>query len=570
MDRLKQLAIGIATVLSVMAHAQNNKVAAGTKVPTTQTYETVFVHTNATTFVIGETLYCKIYVRNRADYSPSAVSRIAYIALVDHSRKSVFTQKVMLEQGVGQGDFFIPTTLKTGNYKLLAYTRWTQNQPDFAYAVDLSIVNPFQPLDKNGIVSASAPDTLATTNEYLSVATDKKGYGSREKVMLNIKALQQKAKGNFSLSVRKIDALPAKNQSGAVAFLLAESKKDKGTFLLNHVPELRGELLSGSIRSKKGNQDLNRKTVALSITGKSFAVKIAETDRQGRFSFVLDPKPNLSQMTVQVMDDARQDFEIFIDPAAQPDWSSLVFEPESAINPALQPTIESRSVASQVENAYYAQKKDSLVLTGQSEPFFGSIQKEYVLDDYTRFPSVKETITEVLKEVYFVKKEGKYSINLRNYVTNNEALGSPLLLVDGLVIQDASELFEYNPENIYKVSIVNQPYVYGPKTFSGVINIATKNQDYQTTASGDFIKKIESSRPLNSKFYFRPDYALNANKRIPDYRYQLFWEPALTLENTNTELAFYTSDIPGKFEIVLEGFTDQGLPVSVKDFFEVK
>jgi hypothetical protein len=33
-----------------------------------------------------------------------------------------------------------------------------------------------------------------------------------------------------------------------------------------------------------------------------------------------------------------------------------------------------------------------------------SIQKEYVLDDYTRFPSMKETITEVLKEMYFTKK----------------------------------------------------------------------------------------------------------------------------------------------------------------------
>jgi hypothetical protein len=43
-----------------------------------------------------------------------------------------------------------------------------------------------------------------------------------------------------------------------------------------------------------------------------------------------------------------------------------------------------------------------------------------------------------------------------------------------------------------------------PKTFSGVINIETKNQDYQTAANGDFIKKIESQRPPNRKFYFGP------------------------------------------------------------------
>ncbi len=570
MDRLKQLAIGIAMVVSVVANAQKSKAATVTTAATTQTREIIFVHTNTTTFVIGETLYCKIYARNRADYTPSEVSRIAYIALVDNSHKSVFKQKVALEHGVGQGDFFIPTTLKTGNYKLLAYTRWTQNQSDFAYAVDLSIVNPFQPLDKNGIVSIAARDTIAVTNDWFTISPNKKSYEPREKVVLNIKTLQQTAKGNFSLSVRKIDNLPVKNQPGAVTFLSVESKKDKGSFLLNHVPELRGELLSGSITSKKGNQDLNHKAVALSITGKSFAVKIAETDRQGKFSFVLDPKPNLGQMTIQVMDDARQDFSIQVDEAPQPDWSTLQFEPEFPLDPGLQPAIESRAVASQVENAYYAQKKDSITENAQSEPFFGSIQKEYVLDDYTRFPSMKETITEVLQELYFIKKDGKYTVNLRNYATNNEGFGYPLLLVDGLVIQDANELFDYNPENIYKVSIVNQPYVYGPKTFSGVINIGTKNQDYQTAAKGDFIKKIDSQRPLNRKFYFRPDYALKADTRIPDYRYQLLWEPSLTLEPSNTELAFYTSDLTGKFEIVLEGFTDKGLPVSIKEFIEVK
>lgn len=570
MDRLKKLAIGIALAVSVMANAQNSIALATSKAISTQTRETVFVHANRTTFVIGETLYCKIYALNRADYTPSEVSRIAYIALVDNSRKSVFKQKVALEHGVGQGDFFIPTTLKTGNYKLLAYTRWTQNQSDFAYAIDLSIINPFQPLNKSGIVSSLAKDTLRKTSDWLSVSFNKQTYGLREKVILNIQALQMGIKGNFSLSVRKVDALPAKDTPDAVAFLLGETKKDKSTFLLNHIPELRGELLSGSIKSKKGLLDLNHKTVALSITGKSFAVKIAETDRQGRFSFVLDPKPNLGQMTIQVMDDARQDFSIQVDEAPQPDWSFLQFESEFPLDPRLQPAIESRAVASQVENAYYTQKKDSIAGNAQSEPFFGSIQKEYVLDDYTRFPSIKETITEVLQELYFTKKDGKYTINLRNYASNNEGFGYPLLLVDGLVIQDANELFDYNPENIYKVSIVNQPYVYGPKTFSGVINIATKNQDYQTAAKGDFIKKTDSQRPLNRKFYFRPDYALKADTRIPDYRYQLLWEPSLTLETTNTELAFYTSDLTGKFEIVLEGFTDKGLPVSVKEFIEVK
>jgi hypothetical protein len=67
---------------------------------------------NATTFVIGETLYYKIYTRSRTDYSPSAVSRIAYIALVDNSHKKYVYTKRALEQGVGQGDFLSPPRSK--------------------------------------------------------------------------------------------------------------------------------------------------------------------------------------------------------------------------------------------------------------------------------------------------------------------------------------------------------------------------------------------------------------------------------------------------------------------------
>lgn len=537
---------------------------------TTETRETIFLHTNSTTFITGETLYCKTYCLNPDNYSPSLISRIAYIELVDNTKKTVFTQKLHLENGMGRGDFFIPTTLKTGNYKLVAYTQWMRNLPEFANVLTISVVNPFQPLEKNGIVADANVSSNVLSSVSFALTTDKKTYPQRDKVRLNIKALQQNGKGNYSVSVRKTDALPTKNPPNATAFHLAESKKDRSYPSLTHLPELRGELLSGKIISKKGSKDLNHKTVALSIIGKTFAVKIAETDKEGRFTFILDREPNLSEIVVQLIDDKRFDYAITIDEHDKPDWSTLKFDPEAALNPALKTEIEVRSVASQIENAYYEQKKDSIAQAQQSDAFFHSNEKEYVLDDYTRFPTMKETITEVLNELYFTRKDGKYAINLRNYVTNNEGFGYPLLLVDGLVIQDANELFDYNPENIYKFSIINEPYVLGPKTFSGVINISTKNQDYQTKAKGDFIKKIETQRPLDRKFYFSPNYTQQAKPRIPDYRYQLLWEPTLTLEKMESEISFYTSDVPGKFEIVLEGFTHKGLPVSVKEFIEVK
>ncbi|HJY14314.1 MAG TPA: hypothetical protein VJ304_16075, partial [Flavobacterium sp.] len=91
--------------------------------------ESVYVHANASTFVTGETLLYKIYCLKSSDKTPSIISKIAYVELVDSNKKSVFKTKIALENSYGQGDYFIPTTLKTGNYKLIGYTDWMLNKP---------------------------------------------------------------------------------------------------------------------------------------------------------------------------------------------------------------------------------------------------------------------------------------------------------------------------------------------------------------------------------------------------------------------------------------------------------
>ncbi len=111
--------------------------------------ETLFLHTNTTVFVTGETLQYKLYSLKPAVFVTSPVSQIAYVELIDEDLKRIFIQKLNLENGIGQGDFFVPTTLKTGNYKLIAYTYWMLNKPvTELYQLDLSIINPFQKNEK--------------------------------------------------------------------------------------------------------------------------------------------------------------------------------------------------------------------------------------------------------------------------------------------------------------------------------------------------------------------------------------------------------------------------------------
>lgn len=574
MDRLKHiLTLLLLTINTLFVVAQDNSANA----------ETIYMHTNSSTFISGESLYYKLYVINPSSHTSSWISKIAYVAIIDGNHKIIYKSKIDIENGKGQGDYFIPTTIATGNYKLIAYTQWMLNVSLSNFIqTDLLIINPFQsiPEDKGAIKNAVATANVDSETQnravfqnenatILSLETNKEIYSTREKVTLKINALSQNiGKGNYSLSLRKRDDLPHQPTLKVSEIVNSNFENSNPSKLL---PEVRGELVTGFITSKTPNKDVNNKTIALSIPGKSFAFKVVKTNAEGKFIFILDQEPNSSNAIVQVMEDDRKDYLLQLDESIKLDFSSVKIAPVTTLNPDLKKIIEEHAVANQIENAYYEKKKDSLISQKKEASFFHSIEKEYRLDDYTRFPTLKEVITEIVTEMYYRKIGDTYSIHLRDLDTNAESFGSCLVLVDGLLIQDVNELFNYNMELVDKVDLINHSYVYGPKLFGGVVNFVTKNSDFETKPYGDFIKKVTLERPLPEKKYFNPEYTTtSALERIPDYRYQLLWNPEVNIENQIETITLYTSDISGAFEIVLQGFSEKGTLITITKTIEVK
>jgi hypothetical protein len=561
------------------------------KSTTTSTAEKIFVHTNATTFVTGETLYYKLYCLNPSDNTLSTVSKIAYVELVEGNKQNVFTHKLYLDKGTNQGDFFVPTTLQTGNYKLIAYTNWMLNKSELEiFQLDISIINPFQISERNN----SNPETNTITlekdkltdnnhfvtenpiqNKNFSLELNKKIFSNREQIALQIKPLTETPeKGNYSLSVRKLDDLPRRPQLNAREYINMPIKATRSSQTNEKemiLPELRGEMITGSIVSKKESNDVQNKTIALSIPGKSYAFKLANTNQSGKFIFNLDKAYYNSNVIIQVLGDDREDYIVKLNKSNSIDYSVLPIQNNLGLTSEIKNSLQERSIASQIENAYYDKKTDSIARVTPTNSFFNSLGKEYILDNFTRFPTLKETITEVVFEMYFREKNNTYTLGVRNYSSDKEISEPTLVLIDGLLIQNINELFDYKTDNIYKINIVPGGYYLGSKLFNGIISFTTKNNDFISKSTGDYILKADIPRPLIKKEYYTPDYTDKAKyDRIPDYRYQLIWMPELTLENKENSISFFTSDVSGKFEITLEGFTDKGVPVSLKEIIEVE
>lgn len=105
--------------------------------------EAVFVHLSSSFLITGETLHYSAQVVSQSTGKPSLLSQILYVELVGALNETLFQHKVVLSDGKGFGQFFVSSLIPTGQYRLIAYTRWMKNFGD-VFQAPLTLVNPYE------------------------------------------------------------------------------------------------------------------------------------------------------------------------------------------------------------------------------------------------------------------------------------------------------------------------------------------------------------------------------------------------------------------------------------------
>src|SRR5262245_60088760 len=78
--------------------------------------EKIAVHVNTDFLVTGETLYYSIYCLEEGSNRFSTLSKLVYVELIGENESPLLQAKIALQDGRGAGDFFLPSTLPSGNY----------------------------------------------------------------------------------------------------------------------------------------------------------------------------------------------------------------------------------------------------------------------------------------------------------------------------------------------------------------------------------------------------------------------------------------------------------------------
>ena len=100
--------------------------------------ERVYLQTDKQFYLSGELVWMK-FIATDLDQRLSDVSKVGYVELLD-SASAVVQARLVLEKGVGDGCLQLPSTLPTGNYRLVAYTRYMRNEGNIHTWSDIGVI----------------------------------------------------------------------------------------------------------------------------------------------------------------------------------------------------------------------------------------------------------------------------------------------------------------------------------------------------------------------------------------------------------------------------------------------
>ena len=545
--------------------------------------EQVYVHANSNLVFVGEYLYYTIYCLKDNTGELSDVSKIAYLKLINQDKEVVLNHKIKLTEGIGDSNFFIPSSIPSGNYKLIAYTQWMLNNGrNYFYSEDVTILNPYtsdQAVFRNeskvdSVYFRSKSDKQASKAfsgmAPLQLELDNSSYAPRETISVTIASRSFEGLGNFSISVRKVDELETKVKASAAEYQKNYPQKSSIDGLI--LPEQRGELIIGRLTPSDSLVSLENKAMAVSFPGEDYLFKIATTNQKGQFYVNVNEDYNAEEVYVQGLSKEVENYRIDLKPEEVLDLADLKFQ-TFKLDRNMESVIKERSIFNQIENAYYGSKPDTILIGKPNEKFYGKGTIEFVLDEYTRFPSIKETFLEVIEHVWIQQnKDGKQEFHVRPIAPYVESGKLPLVFVDGILILDHERLINLSAVQVKSVNISRNQHFYGTTTFQGVVDVTTFKSDFYKNYYADNLLSQKLFKPNESKNYYHQSYKgelIEEYKRLPDFRYQLLWLPKFKMSKKEENIEVYSSDIQGEFEISLEGFTNSGIPVSLKKTFIV-
>ena len=536
-----------------------------------QLNERVYVQTDKKVYLSGEQIRLKMMTLD-AEHLPLILSKIAYAELADDSIGRVQII-VALTKGVGEGLMQLPADLPSGVYRLIAYTQFMRNErPDVFFEKMIGVVNTFQPdyyPPEQSIDTENHPVAGRETGG-MTLFPDKTAYSKREHGELIITGLPDDIH-SLSVSITGKEMLAVDKTRPGLHQAVHPPRPT--VFTGEYLPEYEGHIITGKIVNNQTGKEVTNNlllTTGLSFPGKELRFFPGQNTETGLVRFFTSGITGTKEIaTIVYFEDEKYRLDV-ISPFVT--YFSPKKMPAIHIDSADYDQLLARSVALQVSHYFMDSPGDTPVGQGSMMNMIPS--NSYLLDEYTRFTTMREVFTEFISNARFRKKNSKWELSLFVKEGNRVVLGNdPLILLDGAPVSDHELIYNYDPLSVEQINIYNEQYHFGGKTIEGIIELKTYRGLLQDLNFDKSTQIIPYEGPQSYQKPEIPDYSIanNRKNRLPDRRHTLLWEPDIQTKGHSTiRVPFDTSDLTGDYQATVECITKAGKIVYVMTFLKVE
>jgi len=533
--------------------------------------ERLYLQTDKQLYLAGELVYLKT-ITVTPGKKPLSFSKIAYVELLDETNSRVQV-KIELTNGVGEGWLELPLNLPTGQYRIVAYTRFMRNEDESVFfEKNIGVINTFL---SNQIRKEYANVASGTSEIFeppsCSLQTDKSLYATREKGILklegvpdNIHTLSVSITGNAPVTVEGTNEIRQweKEAPAAPAYL-------SGIY----TPEYEGHIITGKmipVQTRTRN-DGELLMPFLSFPGEKFYLFRGKKDEMDNVSFYTTNTAGVREVATTVYNLSENRYRIDLQsPFVEQHLKKQL--PELKVDSTHFDDLLHRSFALQ---ALYSYTKDELT---QERPGDFRIDlkpyKTYILDEWTRLVVMNELMVEFISELRFRRNSQQNWELLMSVVKGNfSEWVLPLVVLDGIPVMDHEIIYRYNPLLVERINLYPEEYLYGGIKFDGIVEFLTYQHNYPELSTGQSTQIVNYPGTQTPRRLYTPDYSSEKKRKspLPDYRHTLLWEPELqTKGKSKLEIPFFTSDYTGGFQATVEGLTKDGEVISATVTFEVR
>jgi hypothetical protein len=504
--------------------------------------ETIEIQSDQQVYVAGEVAW----INGR--FEGTVPSKFIEVYLIDRTGSEKASVTLLNQGSRFSGYIELPKEIRTDFYFLECSIKGISTR---SMIVPIMIIHPSYPPTFCEVKATSLNNNQSRLAKNVSISGNKT-FPTRGLVSMSLSGIDNLS--DISINVVREDLLSVYADSVISSYNLFADHLAKGDL------ESEGHQVTARVLSNETGMPVKGISVHASIMGHQANISHGISNERGEIKFLFSPVVDETRIVFSLSptDSKKVKVEMLDE--------SIIHDPISfpciSLRSEMKHDIEERLLNVNVMRQFgLKQISADANLTLDTTDFYGKPDVRYILDNYVRFPDMREILFEFVPEVRLRKANDDSTIlvEVLNDPYKKYFSESAFVLLDGIPIQNINELLEFNPLKLKSIDVVSRLYYLSDLHLSGIVNYKSYTKDIAgfTLTPAEVIYPFKGTQGFPIPI-FKNHKALEKSG-LPDMRNLLYRQLGSSQSGKGVAtINFYASDSKGNFKFRVQGRDESG------------